>query len=692
MSGHPDDSQPRRYTPRLIAWEVTRFCVLSCKHCRAAAQSTVYSGELTTQECFRLLDNIASFAKPIIILTGGEPMSRPDIYDIAAHGHGLGLPMVMAPCGVLIDDKTAAKIVQSGIRRISISLDGATAESHDAFRGVDGAFDAALRGLQAAKRAGVDFQINTTVTKHNLQELPAIRELAIKLGALVFNPFFLVPTGRGKQLADQEISPEQYEQTLHWLADLQNSPEINLRVTCAPHYQRMLRQLHIEGQHPVKGCMGGQSFAFISHRGKVQICGFLDIECGDLRRDNLDFHKVWEQSEVFRRVRQVDSYHGRCGYCEYRKVCGGCRARAYAMTDDYLAEEPYCLYQPERKPKENSANDQPEIDELDKKILSIIQTDLPIAPRPFDVLAERLSVEADEVIRRIASLRSAGVIRRLGPVFDSAGLGYSSTLVAARIPPDRLEQIAQLVSSLPGVTHNYSRDHKFNLWFTLTAPSAGQIESTLEDLRRQTSIAEFFSLPALTVYKIRVNFQLDQTFAADRHEQPATSQTPGPAKAVPLDEKQRQIVRLLQEDLPLVPEPFAELAEQLDLSPADIVRQISQWLSQGVIRRFGAVVRHQRLGFRANGMAVFSVQNDRIDRIGAKLARQPEISHCYRRPRLDGWDYDLFAMVHGRSQQQVRKIVQHLARELDLSKYDILFSKTEYKKVSMKYFCESMES
>ena len=146
MPGHPHNSGGKEYLPQLIAWEVTRFCVLSCKHCRAAAKSTPYSGELDTEQCFKLLDNIASFAKPIIILTGGEPMTRADIYDIAAHGHGLGLPVVMAPCGVLIDDETAAKIVKSGISRISISLDGATAESHDAFRGVDGAFEATIRG------------------------------------------------------------------------------------------------------------------------------------------------------------------------------------------------------------------------------------------------------------------------------------------------------------------------------------------------------------------------------------------------------------------------------------------------------------------------------------------------------------------------------------------------------------------
>ena len=191
-------SGPKEYVPRLIAWEVTRFCLLHCKHCRGAAQQAAYAGELSTDECRKVLDNVASFARPIIILTGGEPMSRPDIYEIASYAHGLGLRVVMAPCGVLLNDETVARIVRSGISAVSISIDGASAESHDAFRGVKGAFDACMRGIEAVKRAGLRFQINTTVSRHNVAELPAILDLATRLGAATFNPFLLVPTGRGR--------------------------------------------------------------------------------------------------------------------------------------------------------------------------------------------------------------------------------------------------------------------------------------------------------------------------------------------------------------------------------------------------------------------------------------------------------------------------------------------------------------
>lgn len=342
---------------RLVAWEVTRSCNLNCRHCRAAAEKGPYTGELSTEECEKLLRNIAGFAKPIIILTGGEPMLRPDIYHIAQFGTGLGLRMVMAPCGKLLTEDSCRKLVTAGIRRISLSIDGATAQSHDSFRRVKGAFDSVMEGIHAAHRAGLEFQINTTVTKLNIDELPAIFDLAISLGAVSFHPFLLVPTGRGKELADQEIAPKDYERVLTWIYQHRETAGISLKPTCAPHYYRILRQKERLAGRTVapqthgleamtKGCLGGQGFAFVSHVGVVQICGFLDVAAGNLRDNGLDFQSVWENSPLFREMRDLDKYHGRCGRCEYRRVCGGCRARAYATTGDYLAEEPYCVYEP----------------------------------------------------------------------------------------------------------------------------------------------------------------------------------------------------------------------------------------------------------------------------------------------------------------------------------------------------------
>lgn len=353
--GHPNPGSIP--VPRLVAWEVTKQCPLKCKHCRASAKDINYSGEFSTEEAFRLLDNIASYAKPIIILTGGEPMAREDIWEIASHGTALGLRMVMAPCGVLMTEDTTRKIIDSGIKRISLSIDGADKETHDTFRGVDGAFDSVITAARLAKEGGLEFQINTTVTKHNYKQLEEILDLSISLGAVSYHPFLLVPTGRGKDLARYEIDPEEYEEVLTWTYEKAKDLPIQMKPTCAPHYYRIFRQKEKEAGRKVtvethgmnamtKGCLGGQGFSFIGNTGKVQICGFLDEEAGDIRKSGFDFGKIWETSDLFVKMRDLDHYHGKCGYCEYRKVCGGCRARAFAATGDYLAEEPYCVWTP----------------------------------------------------------------------------------------------------------------------------------------------------------------------------------------------------------------------------------------------------------------------------------------------------------------------------------------------------------
>jgi len=342
---------------RLVAWELTRSCVLSCRHCRASAMQKSYADEFSTSECFSVIDSLVKMGSCIVILTGGEPLLRDDIYKIASYGNSLGLRMVLATCGTLLDNQKCTSLKDAGIARISLSIDGATAETHDAFRGVEGAFSGLLRGIDAARAAGLEFQINTTVTKTNLHELPDIYSLALRLGAASFHPFLLVPVGRGGELMDEMISPEEYEKTLNWIYDCQLASEISVKPTCAPHYYRIFREREKElgrivkrethGLNAItKGCLGGQGFAFISHTGAVQICGFLEEKAGDLRTSEYEFGTIWKSSPLFRQVRAVDEYNGKCGYCEYRNVCGGCRARAFAVNGDYLGEEPQCRYQP----------------------------------------------------------------------------------------------------------------------------------------------------------------------------------------------------------------------------------------------------------------------------------------------------------------------------------------------------------
>jgi heme b synthase len=334
---------------------LTRSCNLACGHCRASAELGPYPGELSTRECLGVMDEIALVSKPVIILTGGEPLLRPDVFDLAQYGTEKGFRMVMATNGTLFTGETVQKMKDSGIQRISISIDGPDSETHDAFRNVKGSFEGSLRGIEMARKGGLEFQINTTITQFNLRLIPDILRLAVDLGAAALHIFLLVPTGRGKELRDQEISAEDYEKTLHWFYDQWNKVPLQLKATCAPHYYRILRQqAKKEGKKitpkeygldaMTRGCLGGISFCFISHMGQIQPCGYLELNCGSVRET--PFQAIWTSSEVFRNLRNTDGYSGKCGRCEFRKVCGGCRARAYEISGDYMAEEPYCVYEP----------------------------------------------------------------------------------------------------------------------------------------------------------------------------------------------------------------------------------------------------------------------------------------------------------------------------------------------------------
>ncbi len=340
---------------RLVAWETTRRCNLACLHCRAGAEDEHYPGELTTAQGEAFLQDLRGMGQPVVILTGGEPLLREDIFHLARFGSDLGLRMVMAVNGTLLTPEIAARLKQAGIQRLSISIDGPDAASHDTFRGQEGAYAGALAGIQAAKQAGLEFQINTTVTRTNLDHIAAIQELAVELGAKAHHIFLLVPTGRGRALSGEIITAQEYEEVLHWFADKKDQVPLELKATCAPHYYRIIRQRARERGEKLtyqthgldavtKGCLGGQGFAFVSHTGQVQPCGYLELAAGQIKEQ--PFSRIWRESELFARLRDPDLLGGKCGKCEYRKVCGGCRARAYEVSGDELAEEPLCLYQP----------------------------------------------------------------------------------------------------------------------------------------------------------------------------------------------------------------------------------------------------------------------------------------------------------------------------------------------------------
>jgi AdoMet-dependent heme synthase len=326
----------------MVAWELTRNCNLDCVHCRARAGSGPFDNELTFEECARVIDDIAAFANPTIILTGGEPLLRKDIFDIAGYAVSKGLRTVIAVNGTLVDQTVAARLKDAGVMRVSMSLDAKDRAGHDSFRRVPGSFDAVMRAAQTFVEAGLPFQINTTVTRLNSGELAEIYDLVRGMGAVAWHTFLLVPVGRGIGLKGEELNAAMYEDVLNWLYEREEERKIEMKVTCAPHYYRIVKERG--GTPKSAGCLAGKSFLFISHTGEAQPCGYLELPCGDIRKEGV--RRVWEGSEQFARIRDLTQYKGKCGKCRYLAICGGCRARALEIEGDLLEAEPYCSYRP----------------------------------------------------------------------------------------------------------------------------------------------------------------------------------------------------------------------------------------------------------------------------------------------------------------------------------------------------------
>lgn len=344
---------------RLVFWETTVACNLECAHCRRLEVSReLAKNDLTTEEGYRLIDEVAAVGSPILVFSGGEPLMRPDIFDLAAHARDRELPTALASNGSLIDTNMAVRIVAAGFRRVSVSLDGAGRDTHDRLRKQPGSFDAAVRAVRTLKAAGVGTQINCTIARHDQHEIGDVLRLGERLGVDAVHYFLLVPVGCGEQIAeDQMLSADEIEVRLGELYDLAGQTELEIKATCAPHYYRIVRQrggrrsetssAHGQGRHPMsKGCLAGTAVCFVSHEGDVFPCGYLPVSAGSVRRQG--FGDIWRQSEVFARLRDPSLLSGKCGMCEFKGACSGCRARAFYQFGDYLAEEPYCAYEPVR--------------------------------------------------------------------------------------------------------------------------------------------------------------------------------------------------------------------------------------------------------------------------------------------------------------------------------------------------------
>jgi len=357
-------------TPFTVAWEVTRACAYACIHCRAEAQPKRDPRELTTDEGFRFIDDLVDVGRPILIFTGGDPMMRPDLLDLIRYASGRGLRVALSPTATkLVTRARLEEAREAGVARIQMSLDGSRPEVQDAFRGRPGSFQRTLEILDDIRSAGVSLQVGTTVSRYNLDDLDAIARVVGEYGAVMWSLFFLVPTGRGRQ--EDMISPQQHERVFNWLYNLSKTASFDVRTTAAQHYRRVVIQRRRREEAPSNGGLlvtgagysfadglgqsnrgvnDGNGFAFVSHTGDVCPSGFLPLPGGNVR--DRSFADIYRDSPLFRDLRDYTRLKGKCGVCDFRDVCGGSRARAYAVTGDYLESDPYCVYQP--RPTETS--------------------------------------------------------------------------------------------------------------------------------------------------------------------------------------------------------------------------------------------------------------------------------------------------------------------------------------------------
>ncbi len=348
------------FQPKWIAWEITRRCNLKCVHCRSSSQLSVAGHPDFSHETGRkIIDEISSYASPVLVLSGGEPLLRDDVFDLARYGTSRGLRMCLATNGTLVSERTCREMKESGIRMVALSLDGATAQTHDNFRNQQGAFAGTMNAIHLFNRYQIPFLINSSFTLRNRQEIPAIYRLVKQLGAAAWYMFMIVPTGRGEDIMEELIPSQLYDEILEWHYQVEKEEnELLMRPTCAPHYYRIIREKAKEAGEKVvrrnlkfstggsKGCLAGQLICLIDVDGEVLPCSYFPKTAGNILAT--PFQKIWEESELFQQLRDFKGYKGACGRCEYLNVCGGCRARAYSMTGDFLGPEPFCNHIPRR--------------------------------------------------------------------------------------------------------------------------------------------------------------------------------------------------------------------------------------------------------------------------------------------------------------------------------------------------------
>jgi siroheme decarboxylase len=324
---------------------------------------------------------------------------------------------------------------------------------------------------------------------------------------------------------------------------------------------------------------------------------------------------------------------------------------------------------------------------LDRQLLNLAQKEVPLVPRPFEALATELGTTEDDVITRLGLWRDQKkVIRQISAIFDTRKLGYRSMLVAMRLPADRIDEGAKLVNEHPGVSHNYERDHEFNLWFTIATPPGMSLEAHVDRLHDLTGAEATRLLPTLKMFKIEV--RLDVESGVSNADSPAPPQVDIPE----LTDDDIRAIRALQQDMPLVSRPFAAVGEGEGFTEDEILGYAHKFVADTRMRRCAAILAHRRAGFLSNGMGVWKMDEERAEELGYKIASFPEVTHCYQRPTYEDWPYRVFSMVHARTEEKVRQVIEGISDETGLREYDILFSTKEYKKTRVPYFTGEYEA
>ena len=330
-----------------------------------------------------------------------------------------------------------------------------------------------------------------------------------------------------------------------------------------------------------------------------------------------------------------------------------------------------------------------EITEADAQLLNAVQWSFPLDAAPYAVLAERLGLTEDEVIDRLRAVKAEGVLRQLSAIFDTRALGYTSALIAAKVDADRIDAAAEIINEHPGVSHNYKRNHDYNLWYTLAVPPGEDFDTHLDVLHQASGARVTRKLPTLKLYKIGVKLDMTGKMAADakaevlEHERPERkADMPAPE----LSDLEVRVIQLCQDDLPLEPRPFAAQAEKLGINEDELLAILHSFTERKLMRRFAAVMNHRTAGFKANAMGVWAVPEDDLEEIGPQMAGFAAVSHCYRRPTYDDWPYTVFTMVHGRSARDCEATIDAIASETGVDEYTLLWSIKEYKKVRLRYF------